>query len=74
MLEVIIYDDHGREQRKFGGEDEFDFVSAVSPGTYGPPALIAPKDGKVPVAEIEDRVLYINTGFIPLYSIERTHE
>lgn len=72
MLEVTIYDARGQEQAKFDGEDEFDFVSLVSPGTYGPPALVAPKGGEPPLAQIEDRVLYINTGYVPMFSLERT--
>lgn len=72
MLEVIIYDAGGQEQRKFDGTEEFDFVSLVSPGTYGPPALVAPKGGDPPLAQVEDRVLYINTGFVPMFSMERT--
>lgn len=48
-----------------------DFVSIVNDGTFGKPALIAPNDGQPGVARHGQKVLYINTRFIPLYSIER---
>lgn len=72
MLEVTIYNSDGTVTEQFTDGDEFDFVSLVSPGTYGPPALAAPKGGEPPVAQVEDRVLYINTGYVPMFSIERT--
>jgi hypothetical protein len=64
MLEVTIYDNTGRKTSTFGqtNGDEVDFVSLVSNETYGPPALVAPNKGQPPTAQIEDRVLYINTG------------
>lgn len=65
MLEVTIYDAEGNVKETFTQEKdtEFDFVSLVSPETYGPPALVAPnRNGQGPRATIEDRVLYINTG------------
>jgi hypothetical protein len=49
-----------------------DFVSLVSPATYGPPALIAPaRDRDAPRAAVGDRILYINTGLVPAFEIER---
>lgn len=73
MLHVTIYDARGSEVKKFDSVDEeFDFVSFVAPTTYGPPALIAPnKDGRGPLAKIEDRVLYINTSLVPFWLGER---
>jgi len=53
---------------------EVDFVSFVNDGTFGPPALVAPSaknpDGK-PIARPGQRVLYVNTSLIPLFTIER---
>jgi len=73
MLEVTIYDVAGRQTAKFRQEDDtdFDYVSLVSNQTYGPPALVAPNKGQPPTAKIEDRVLYVNTSLVPLFSIER---
>ena len=73
MLEVTIYDVAGRKTATFSQNDDtdFDYVSLVSNQTYGPPALVAPNKGQPPTAKIEDRVLYINTSLVPLFSIER---
>jgi hypothetical protein len=56
-----------------GGEDDsVDYVSLVSNETYGPPALVAPaRNGQGPRAAIEERVLYINTAFIPAWELVR---
>lgn len=63
------------------GEDDsttftaIDFVSFVNEGTFGPPALVAPspkEPGRPPLARPGQRVLYINTSLIPLFSIERS--
>jgi hypothetical protein len=52
-----------------------DFVSFVNEETYGVPALVAPnpKDGPDarPRARPGQKVLYVNTGLVPLFSIER---
>lgn len=52
-----------------------DYVSFVNSGTYGAPALVAPnpKDprGTEPRARTGQKVLYINTSLVPLFSIER---
>lgn len=73
MLEVTIYNEKGVAQTKFDEDDEFDYVSLVSTGTYGPPALIAPARNRDEArAAVEDRVLYINTGLVPMFSIMRT--
>jgi hypothetical protein len=53
-----------------------DYVSFVTQNTYGAPALVAPnpKDGPNarPRATYGQKVLYINTTLVPLFSIERT--
>lgn len=54
-----------------------DFVSVVNGGTHGPPALVAPhpkEPGSKPRARPGQKVLYINTALVPLYSIERTED
>lgn len=50
----------------------YDYVSLVSDETYGPPALVAPAKGESqPRARPGDRVLYLNTRFVPAWEIER---
>lgn len=51
-----------------------DYVSVVNEGTFGPPPLVAPKEGNPPLADFGDEVLYINTTFVPLFTIERVEE
>ena len=69
MLEVTIYDAEGKQTAEF---ESVDFVSIVNKDTYGAPPLIAPsKDNPRPLAQINDRVLYINTQLVPLFEIER---
>lgn len=72
MLEVKIFNQDGDVAVEFAGEDSVDFVSLVSNGTYGPPALVAPSQGVR--SAVGDRVLYINTAFVPLFQIERVEE
>jgi hypothetical protein len=48
-----------------------DYVSLVSPETYGPPALVAPNPKSTARAAVGDTVLYINTGFVPVFEIKR---
>lgn len=49
-----------------------DYVSLVSDETYGPPAVIAPAKGQDrALAQPDDRVLYINTHFVPMWEITR---
>lgn len=69
MLDVAIYDAAGRRVSEF---DDVDYVSLVSPETYGPPALIAPAKPGQTRAAVGDRVLYINTRLVPMFEIERT--
>lgn len=73
MLEVKIYDHQGTATASFTQDngEEFDFVSLINPETHGPPALVAPFKGAPPTAKVEDRVLYINTAHVPMFSIER---
>ena len=53
---------------------DVDFVSFVNEGTFGPPALVAPSpknpEGR-PIARPGQEVLYINTGLLPMFKIER---
>jgi hypothetical protein len=54
--------------------EDIDFVSQVNEGTFGPPALVAPspkEPGSRPVARPGQRVLYVNTSLVPLFTIER---
>jgi hypothetical protein len=71
-LDVTLYDAAGKVISEFTGGNDVDFVSYVAPTTYGPPALVAPNKGAAPTARVEDRVLYINTGLVPFWLIERT--
>lgn len=54
---------------------EADYVSFVTAGTHGPPALVAPgrESGKpvAPLASVGDKVLYINNSHDHLFTIER---
>jgi hypothetical protein len=77
MLEVELY------SNKDGllvtnGKVECDFVSLIDSGTHGPPALVAPGrergEPRPPVARVEDKVLFINTAFVPAFTIERLHD
>lgn len=74
MLEVTLFDAHGRPTARFHNDTDVDFVSLVSNETYGPPALVAPNKGNPPTAHIGDRVLYINTSLVPIFQIERTSD
>lgn len=72
LLEVVVYGADGSIVREFTGDDAVDYVSIVSGETYGKPALIAPGgDAAGSFAGPEDRVLYINTRFVPFYEITR---
>jgi hypothetical protein len=69
VLEVTIYDAEGKETAVV---ESVDFVSIVNKDTYGAPPLIAPsKDSPRPLAQVGDRVLYINTEHVPMFEIER---
>jgi hypothetical protein len=75
MLEVRIYDALGKETARFSEDDDtdVDFVSLLNSETHGPPALVAPNPRQPePRASEGDRVLYINTAFVPIFYIERT--
>lgn len=50
---------------------EVDYVSFVNTGTFGPPPLVAPKDGLPPLADVNDEVLYVNTSLVAAFTIER---
>jgi hypothetical protein len=68
MLDVTIY---SADSEGEGWEvSNVDLVSLVNNSTYGPPALIAAKDGQRPVGP-GNRVLYINTSLVPVFEIER---
>lgn len=73
MLEVKIYNHLGVVTAAYTQDncEEFDFVSLINAQTHGPPALVAPFKGEPPTAKVEDRVLYINTSLVPMFSIER---
>lgn len=73
MLEVVVYESVDNPEGQVF--EEIDYVSLVSPETYGPPALVAPtKGGGGPRASVGDRVLYINTRLVPLFEIERVSD
>jgi hypothetical protein len=53
-----------------------DYLSLVSSETYGPPALVAPAKGAAggPKAKVLDRVLYLNTQFVPMFEVVRVSD
>jgi hypothetical protein len=70
MLEVTIYKEVNDDDPVV--YDGVDFLSLISDETYGPPALVAPKEGgRQPVARPGDKVLYINTKFVPMFEVMR---
>lgn len=69
MLSVTVYSDINDEGPTV--YEGIDYVSLVSDETYGPPAVVAPTGNRPPVARPGDRVLYLNTKFIPMWEIER---
>ena len=77
MLEVIIYDEQGQETAKFSEDTDtdVDYVSLYNSETHGPPALVAPRPGQPePRADVDDRVLYINTRFVSMFRVVRTSD
>lgn len=52
-------------------EHDVRYVSFVNDGTFGPPPLVAPKDGNLPLADTDEEVLYINTSRVAVFSITR---
>ncbi len=73
MLEVTVYNIEDGEIVEDPHTD-VDFVSLISPDTYGPPALVAPNNGRPPAASLGEKVLYINTALIPMFSITRKED
>lgn len=67
-LVVTVYDEAGGEGTDYVG---IDYVSLISDESYGPPALIAPARDPGSRATVGQVVLYLNTKFIPMFSIER---
>lgn len=70
MLNVTVYhqvdDEHPVEF------PDIQYVSLYNGGTHGPPAVIAPtKNGPDARARVGERVLFINTSFVPMFEIER---
>lgn len=47
------------------------YVSFVNDGTFGPPPLVAPKDGNPPLAALDEEVLYVNTSRVAAFTITR---
>lgn len=59
--------------------ENVDYVSLVNNETYGPPALVAPQqrggnETSRPLAQVGERVLYVNTNLVPLFEIERVSD
>lgn len=73
MLDVTLYDQSLSVAETFHSDDDdgVDYVSLVSDGTYGKPALIAPGKPGDARAAVGERVLYINTNIVPAFMIER---
>jgi hypothetical protein len=73
MLEVSIYKSLDDDEPVV--HEDINYVSLISAGTYGPPALIAPeRGGDRSRAAVGDTVLYINTSIVPLFQIERVSD
>lgn len=70
-LEVTLFNGDGEPIAEFIGEDSVEYVSLVSADTYGKPALVAPDSSGGPRSTYNDRVLYINTRFVPFFEIVR---
>lgn len=70
MLNVTVYETvHDEDPAEF---PDVHYVSLLNSGTHGPPAVIAPtKNGPPARAQVGERVLYINTSFVPMFEIER---
>lgn len=72
-LTVAVYE--GLDQDAIDNPNIFegvDYVSLVSDETYGPPAVITPAKGEQRArAQVGDRVLYLNTRFVPAWEIKR---
>lgn len=69
MLKVTLYSPDGESETVYTR-----WVSLVSNGTYGPPPLVAPKDGNPPLADYNEDVLYISTAVTPAFKITRIRE
>lgn len=69
-LIVTVYDEVGGDPTEHA---DIDFVSLISDESYGPPALIAPLRANDPStrATAGQIVMYINTKFVPMFTIER---
>ena len=70
-LEVTLFNLEGEPIAEFLGEDAVEYVSLVSADTYGKPALVAPDSSGGPRSTYDDKVLYINTRFVPFFEIVR---
>ncbi len=70
MLEVRVLGGDG----KWGVPFETDYVSIVNRDTFGPPPLIAPKEGQRPLASVGQRVLFVNTAVIEAFVVERVSD
>lgn len=70
MLVVTVYDELKGEGQEY---HDVDYVSLISDESYGPPALIAPtRSADLGArATVGQLVMYINTKFVPMFSIER---
>lgn len=67
MLKIKVFTGDEVEPESFVA----DFVSFISSESYGPPALVAPKDNRPPTAREGQTVVYINTTLVPLVQITR---
>lgn len=71
MLKIKVFTGPDADQSE---EFEADYFSLISDESYGPPALIAPKDGRAPTAKAGETVLYINTRFVALFTATRLED
>ena len=68
MLSITTFDRDGRIVHE---DIKAKYVSLLSDTTYGPPPVVAPRDGKPPLAKPGDTVLFINPAHVPYFTITR---
>ena len=55
-------------------EFEADYLSSITGGTYGPPAVAAPSGGRPPLAKEGDLVVYVNTDKVTAAEVTRLRD
>ena len=71
MLKITVFTGEAADEKE---EFTADYVSFFSDESYGPPALVAPKDGRPPTARPGQSVVFVNTKYVPLLKIDRLED